>query len=245
MTGRVTDIRRPLLSRDIELDNSWHFWSGDLELLYRPCPTHSPGLCCCDPAETDKIPLNSQDPSVPPVGTRILIIQRYMGWQPVDSQIDHARSGMAGTVVDPYTTAPKDKGAFYVDTDDGKTIIMSNCDHYEILDRPPQPPNCKPAIQDYSAFTHITMPTSPYEHTFSSPSHKAQPKGVSIMSHLTTLAKKAFDKPTKTLIQARVLNDDLSINDGEFILAVLVDLNKDALVKAAQERLDEEKAESK
>lgn len=65
------------------------------------------------------------------------------------------------------------------------------------------------------------------------------------MSKLTTLAKKAFDKPTKTLIKAGVLNDDLSIRDEEFILAVLVDLNKDAIVKAAEERLDEEKAESK
>ena len=50
MTGLITEVERRS-NRDVEvnLDGKTDvFCSEDLELLYRPCPDHSPGLCCCD-----------------------------------------------------------------------------------------------------------------------------------------------------------------------------------------------------
>lgn len=63
------------------------------------------------------------------------------------------------------------------------------------------------------------------------------------MSKLSLLAKKAFDKDTKTLIKSGVLDSDLNVRDSQFVLSFLVDQNKAELAKAAQALLDEEKAD--
>lgn len=68
-------------------------------------------------------------------------------------------------------------------------------------------------------------------------------KGGSLMSKLSLLAKKAFDKDTKTLIKSGVLDSDLNVRDSQFVLSFLVDQNKAELAKAAQALLDEEKAD--
>jgi hypothetical protein len=63
------------------------------------------------------------------------------------------------------------------------------------------------------------------------------------MSRLTLLAKKAFDKETKTLIKAGVLDSDLNVRDSQFVLAFVVDQYKKELAAAAQEKIQEEKEE--
>jgi hypothetical protein len=68
--------------------------------------------------------------------------------------------------------------------------------------------------------------------------------GGSIMSTLTVLAKKVFDKDTKTLIKAGVLNNDLEVANQQFVLSFLVDKYKAELAALAQEQLDEDEKKS-
>ncbi len=68
--------------------------------------------------------------------------------------------------------------------------------------------------------------------------------GGSIMSKLTVLAKKMFDKDTKTLIKAGVLNNDLEVANQQFVLSFLVDKHKAELAALAQEQLDEDEKKS-
>jgi len=69
-------------------------------------------------------------------------------------------------------------------------------------------------------------------------------KGGSFMSRLSLLAKKAFDKETKTLIKTGVLNSDLEVQNEQFVLSFLVDKYKTELAALAQEQLDEAKKEA-
>lgn len=198
-------------------------------------------MALCSNLDDDWEVIDDPQPVIPPIGSQVKITERHRGTSN-DSPIDDSISGLVGTVTGPYGLL-KDKGGFNVKLENGEQVTLTDCDVYEILDTLMYP-QCKSYLPDHAVLSTGGWTTDRVP-TFKLPSQKAQPKGVSIMSHLTTLAKKAFDKPTKTLIQARVLNEDLSIRDEEFILAVLVDLNKDAIVKAAQERLDEEKTDSK
>lgn len=63
--------------------------------------------------------------------------------------------------------------------------------------------------------------------------------------NISTIAKRIFDKDTKTLIKANFLKDDLSLTEHgeEALYGLLFSDKKDELVKLAQEELDEKKEE--
>ena len=63
------------------------------------------------------------------------------------------------------------------------------------------------------------------------------------MPSLSQLLKANLNKEYRTLIKAGVLHNDLTVRDEEFVLAYLVKQNLEGLAKAAQEQLDEAKAE--
>lgn len=67
----------------------------------------------------------------------------------------------------------------------------------------------------------------------------------SIMGNLSKLAKRIFDKDTKTLIKAGYLNSDLSFTkEGEeAVMSILLEKNKADLVELANEELEEKKEE--
>lgn len=72
-------------------------------------------------------------------------------------------------------------------------------------------------------------------------------KSKSIMSKLTTMFKMLVDSDTQTLKKAGFINGDLELTDeGKgALMAISFAANKTALVKAAQETLDEEEKNSK
>ena len=69
-------------------------------------------------------------------------------------------------------------------------------------------------------------------------------KGTIIM-RLNTMMKKILDKDTKTLIKAGYLNGDLQLTETgrESLEALLVEEKKEALVKLAEETIEEQKSE--
>lgn len=65
------------------------------------------------------------------------------------------------------------------------------------------------------------------------------------MSKLNTLARKLFDADTRVLVEAGVLDDDLSIRDEEFVLSFVVGKYKAELAKEARAKLRREKRADK
>lgn len=67
------------------------------------------------------------------------------------------------------------------------------------------------------------------------------------MISLNTMMKKLLDKDTQTLIKAGFINGDLQLTDEGWqnLKALLFEQNKDEMIKAAQEKLDEEKENKK
>ncbi len=62
------------------------------------------------------------------------------------------------------------------------------------------------------------------------------------MAKLKLIARKLLDKDTATLVEAGILNDDLTIRDQDFVLSFVVNANKELLAKEAKFLLDEEKS---
>lgn len=62
-----------------------------------------------------------------------------------------------------------------------------------------------------------------------------------IMGKLTQLARKVLDPDYAALVDAGVLNDDLSVSDTDFVLAHYVEKNKSELADSARAILEERK----
>jgi hypothetical protein len=68
-------------------------------------------------------------------------------------------------------------------------------------------------------------------------------KKKSMAKTLKALARKLLDKDAQVLVEAGVLNDDLSIRDDQFVLSFLVGVHKKALAAEARARLKKESSD--
>jgi len=96
---------------------------------------------------------------------------------------------------------------------------------------------------DYLNYLRLT--TQEYLNKFKQTSDEKPNKQRKIKMKLNIMMKKIFDKDIKTLIKADFIDGDLEFTETgkEALFAVLFELNKEALVVLAQEKIQEEEKE--
>ena len=194
------------------------------------------------------------------VGSRVRVVKER----------DGRREGEIGTVEDYAAIDLDGEWMSIVFSDEGVLYLNTNIgDRYELVTDEQEPEQQSPSedMTPPGTLAKVTLENGKvdyinisdiqtgdlYEHTFTvlemdtairdgdTTNNNTNMKGKTIMQKLSLIARKTFDKDTKTLIKAGVLDNNLQVVDRQFVLDFIASQHTKELAAVAQERLDEAK----